>query len=128
MSRPAFRRTSFTSMIRDARRTDGRKLREIAEQIGISEAQMCRLEGGQRKPTENVARRLAEAYGLDPDLLMAVAGFLSAEVTRFMQFHPAAAELMRSLVTYEMTGTEIDSLIGSVKIMQRERVQQRAQA
>jgi transcriptional regulator with XRE-family HTH domain len=52
-----------------ARLYRGMSQSELAEKAGLKQAQVSRLESGTREPRLQTARKLAEALGVDVDLL-----------------------------------------------------------
>ncbi|MGY5030301.1 helix-turn-helix domain-containing protein [Streptomyces sp. 900116325] len=56
--------------LRDLRRRHGLTLADLAEQIGINESTLSRLEGGTRKPTLEMLLPLAEVYAVPLDELV----------------------------------------------------------
>lgn len=91
-------------LLREMRIRQGRTLQEVSDQTGIAVSQLSRLERGQRKITEATQPRLAEYYGIDPDVLALADGQLPERVRRVLLDRPD--ELSRLLA---MASNEGDS-------------------
>lgn len=61
------------------RRLRGRRsLRDVNRLAGVSSSYLSSIERGERRPGRNVIRRLAAAYGVDPESLLERAGHVGA--------------------------------------------------
>lgn len=60
---------SLGLVIETARRADGLTQEQLAEEIGITQAALCRYERGIREPEPNILDRLAQALNVTPDFL-----------------------------------------------------------
>lgn len=62
--------------LKEQRRNKGLSLKEVEEEIEISASYLNRLEKGNRQnPSIFVLERLSKFYGLEPKLIMSLAGF-----------------------------------------------------
>lgn len=74
-------------------------LRQVAERVGIQPSYLSKVERGLVPPPgEETIRRLARELGLDPDVLLAMAGKVSSDLQEVIRRRPALfAELIREL-------------------------------
>jgi transcriptional regulator with XRE-family HTH domain len=80
---------SFGAKLRGMREGKGLGLRELAGRAGISPAFLSKIEAGKEKaPAEPKLRALARVLEVDPDVMLAMAGRLSAEVVKVIQKYP----------------------------------------
>jgi transcriptional regulator with XRE-family HTH domain len=96
----------FGAYIRELResllQTDRRfSLRQVAQRLGVQPAYLSQVERGNvAPPSEGTTRRLAEALGEDPDVVLALAGKVSEDLQDVIRRRPKIfAELLRSLRT-----------------------------
>ncbi len=96
---------SFGKYIREKRTalfeagSQGYSLRRLAARIGVEPSYLSKIERDiAAPPSEAAIRRLAEALREDPDLLLALAGKVSADLRQIIQRRPRLfAELIRQL-------------------------------
>ena len=74
-------------------------LRQVAQRIGVEPAYLSKIERGEvAPPSEAKIRRLAEELNEDPDLLLAMAGKMSADLKEIILRRPQLfAEVIRQL-------------------------------
>jgi len=60
-------------LVRTLRLTRELKQSEVAEQVRIGRSYLSKIERGAYTPPATIRRRLAEFFGVDPDLLLSVA-------------------------------------------------------
>jgi transcriptional regulator with XRE-family HTH domain len=74
-------------------------LRQVAQRIGVEPAYLSKIERGEvAPPSEEKIRALAGELGLDPDVLLALAGKVSAELREIIRKRPQVfGELLRQL-------------------------------
>lgn len=74
-------------------------LRQVAERVGIQPSYLSEIERDrQAPPSEETIVRLAEILGEDPDVLLALAGKVSADLREAIQKRPRLfGELIREL-------------------------------
>ena len=81
--------------------TDRRRysLRQVATRVGVEPSYLSKIERGlEPPPGETTAIALANELGLDPDLLLAMAGKVSTELQTIIRKRPKLfADLLRSL-------------------------------
>ena len=97
-------KTGFGIYIRDKRETlraDSRQfsVRKVAAAIGVQPSYLSKVEREEvAPPSEATIVRLAETLGEDPDVLLALAGKVSADLREVIQRRPQLlAELIRQL-------------------------------
>ena len=96
--------TQFGPAIRERRenlRRDDRSfsVRQVARRIGIEPAYLSKIERGEvAPPSEATTVRLARELGQDPDVLLAMAGKVSADLQEIIRKRPRLfADLIRQL-------------------------------
>lgn len=62
----------FPERAKEARKKSGKKLKEILNHLGIARSTLWKYENGERKPDIDVARKMAEIYGIPLDWLLGV--------------------------------------------------------
>ena len=74
-------------------------VRRVAQRIGVEPSYLSKVERGEQPPpSEATIRGLAKELGEDPDVLLALAGKVSADLQSIIRARPALfAELLRSL-------------------------------
>lgn len=90
-----------TRELRETLRSQDRRysLRQVAIRVGIEPAYLSKIERGEvPPPSEATALRLADELGTDPDVYLALAGKVSAELQEIIRRRPRLfAELIREL-------------------------------
>ena len=96
--------THFGSTIRSKRerlRQDDRRysVRQVAQRVGIEPAYLSKIERGEvAPPSEATTLRLARELGEDPDVMLALAGKVSADLQAIIRKRPRLfADLIRQL-------------------------------
>ena len=82
------------------RETDAQfSLRKVAERIGVQPSYLSKIERGQETtPSEQALRKLSEELGEDPDVLLAMAGKISSDLSAIIRKRPQLfAELLREV-------------------------------
>lgn len=82
-----------------ARRDRAYSLRQVASRCGVTPAYLSRIERGEvAPPGEETLVRLADELGEDPDVLLALAGKVSADLRAAIMARPKLfAELIRTI-------------------------------
>lgn len=92
---------SYVRQKREALRAADRRfsVRQVALRVGIEPAYLSKIERGEQPPpSEETIRRLAVELEEDPDLLLALAGKVSADLQAVIRKRPRLfAELIREL-------------------------------
>ncbi|MGB8166175.1 MAG: helix-turn-helix transcriptional regulator [Chthoniobacteraceae bacterium] len=92
---------SYIRATRERLRAGDRRysVRQVAQRIGVEPAYLSKVERGEQSPpSEATIRRLAEDLGLDADVLLALAGKVSAELQGIIRQRPELfAQLLREL-------------------------------
>ena len=96
--------TQFGPTIREIRerlRQDDRRysVRQVARRVGIEPAYLSKIERGEvAPPSEATTVRLAKELGEDPDVMLALAGKVSADLQAIIRRRPCLfAELIRQM-------------------------------
>jgi transcriptional regulator with XRE-family HTH domain len=100
-----YSRPAFADFLREQRsklaETDPRRysLRQVAGRVGVEPSYLSKIERGlEPPPGETTAIALAHELGLDPDLLLAMAGKVSSELQTIIRKRPKLfADLIRAL-------------------------------
>jgi len=96
--------------LRQVRKDKGLTLQEIAEQSGVNGSYIGRVENGERFPSANILRKLAEPLGFSEAEILKLAGYLSPDATddRIAKFK----EAMRGEIHVAMANLldKVDSL------------------
>lgn len=95
---------SFGSYLRQQRealraKDPGFSVRQLAARVGLEPSYLSKIERGEQPPpSEESIRAIAEALGEDPDVLLALAGKVSADLQRIIRHRPRLfADLLREL-------------------------------
>ena len=87
--------------VRERLREDDRRysVRQVARRVGIEPAYLSKIERGEvAPPSEATTVRLAKELGEDPDVMVALAGKVSADLQAIIRKRPRLfAELIREL-------------------------------
>ena len=96
--------TQFGPTVREIRehlRRDDRRysVRQVAQRVGIEPAYLSKIERGEvAPPSEATTVRLAQELGQDPDVMLALAGKVSADLQAIIRRRPRLfADLIRQL-------------------------------
>ena len=96
--------TAFGELVRRTRldfeeRDRKFSLRQVALRVGVEPAYLSKVERGLvPPPSEATITKLAQELGIDPDVLLAVAGKVSSELQQIILRRPKEfAELLRQL-------------------------------
>jgi len=93
--------------LKAARLACGLPQAHLAKHLGVSKGYISRIERGKARPTESTIRHLAEAYGIDADPLLILAGYLPRDVREILMEHPAEAPMvLREVFHRHGTGQE----------------------
>ena len=84
-------------VIREARVSGGRSLREFARTLGITPSYQSDIENDRRIPSEEVLKKIAGLLSLDFKELMALGGRFGDDAERYLRRHPTAGALFRKL-------------------------------
>jgi len=98
------RNLSFGKFLRERRTTKAAEdrafsVRQLADRVGIEPSYLSKIERGEQPPPgEDTIHRIATELGEDPDVLLALAGKVSSDLTRIIRERPAlVGELLRSI-------------------------------
>lgn len=74
-------------------------LRQLASRVGLEPSYLSKIERGlEPRPSEETSRALARELGLDPDVLLAMAGKVSSDLLAIIRKRPKMfADLIREL-------------------------------
>lgn len=70
---------TFADWLRSKRARSGLSLMALANEVGTSDAQISRLETGQRRPSYEITIALARKFGDDPRNVLKLAGYTVLE-------------------------------------------------
>ncbi len=96
-------KSELGSYIRERRETlrVGNKsfsLRQVAQRIEVEPSFLSKVERGREVPSELKLRRLADELGLNPDVLLALAGKVSSDLQQVIRKRPELfAQVIRDL-------------------------------
>jgi transcriptional regulator with XRE-family HTH domain len=83
------RRASFGALVRREREAKEIGLREMARKIGVSPTYLSKLERDEfPPPAEDKVRKIAAIIEHDPDVLLALAGRVSSDLTDIIRERP----------------------------------------
>ena len=98
------RERSFGKFLRERRMTRAAEnpafsVRQMAGRVGIEPSYLSKIERGEQPPPgEETIRRIATELGEDPDVLLALAGKVSSDLTQIIRERPAlVGDLLRSI-------------------------------
>lgn len=89
---------SAASLLRRLRREQGRSLRTTSTDLGLAPSQLSRIETGQRRMSPGTSRKLADYYGISPELIELADGRVPDDIVKILQEHPG--EITRLRETY----------------------------
>ena len=73
-------------------------LRQVAQRIEVEPSYLSKVERGREVPSELKLRRLADELGLNPDVLLALAGKVSSDLQQVSRKRPELfAQVIRDL-------------------------------
>jgi transcriptional regulator with XRE-family HTH domain len=107
-------RSSVGEIIREARVSQGLKLRELAKRMDIAPSYLSDIENERRVPSEELIRKIASHLSLDFDDLMARTGKLGGRTDRYLRRTPEAGVLFRKLSESNFPPDEVKKLIVEV--------------
>lgn len=91
----------YVRYIREGLRSGDQKysVRQVAQRVGIEPAYLSKIERGEQSPpSESTIRKIASELGEDPDMLLAMAGKVSADLQEIICRRPQLfANLIREL-------------------------------
>ena len=75
-------------------------LRQVAQRIEVEPSYLSKVERGREVPSEPKTRRLADELGLNPDVLLALAGKVSTDLQQVIRKRPELfAQVIRDLAS-----------------------------
>jgi len=87
---------AYTKGLREAK---GLSLRHVARVVGIEPSYLSKIEGDERKASEEVLESLAGVLDVEPNLFLAMAGKITQEFQDAIQARPEAfAALIKSAI------------------------------
>ena len=106
---------SFGATVRRERERLGFGLREMAKKIEVSPTYLSKVERGQfPPPSEKKVKLIANIIGCDTDVLLALAGRVSSELTDIIKSNPRElADFLR--LTKGLTAEDIERLSREAK-------------
>ncbi len=85
------------NVLRDLRERQGRSLRLAAGELGVAPSHLSRIERGERSPGAKLGRKLADYYGISPDMLAIAEGRLPSDLVEILLSHPEELDRLRQL-------------------------------
>lgn len=82
---------TFGQLLRHLRNQKGFTLRELAKELAISHAYLSHLETNLAKPSEELAKRLAQFFGIDEEKLLFVARDIPGQIQEIKEKYPHVA-------------------------------------
>ena len=107
---PEKRSKTLGDVIRDARVTAKKGLREFSRNLGIAPSYQSDIENDRRVPAEDVLKKVADALALNFDELMMLAGRIGEEAERFLRRSPEAGKLFRKISEKNLSESEVRKL------------------
>ncbi len=83
---------TFGQVLKRLRNAKGWTLRQAADALKINFAYLSQLEAGVTKPSEELARRIAETFGEDVERVMFLARNVPAQIEDIMKKYPTASK------------------------------------
>ncbi len=104
------RNIKFGAYVRQERLSREIGLREMAKKIGVSPTYLSKVERDEfPPPAEDKVRKIAEIFHIDVDILLALAGKVSSDLSEIIREHPRElAALLRT--TRGMTADDVARL------------------
>ncbi len=96
--------------VRDARQRANLRLRELAEELGITPSYLSDIENDRRVPSQEVLEGIARRLHLDLDELLARAGRLDPDTERYLRRSPAAVRLFRRIAEQGLGEADLEEL------------------
>jgi PTS system nitrogen regulatory IIA component len=98
----------FGAALRIFRTDAGLSLRRLAEQVGVSNAYLSRIENGHdAPPTPDRLVAIARALGLPPSLLLELAHKINPNIAGYLERVPTAAELFLDVARRGLTAAQL---------------------
>jgi transcriptional regulator with XRE-family HTH domain len=88
---------SAASVLRDLRTSQKRSLRMTAADLGLAASHLSRLERGERSCTAELGQRIADYYGVSPELIELAGGKVAPDIARILAEHPEEILRLRGL-------------------------------
>lgn len=86
---------SAAEILRDLRNQQGKSLRSVASDIGITPSNLSRMERGERPINEEVSQRIADYYGVSETLVTIATGRVPKDILKILQDHPEVIDQIR---------------------------------
>jgi transcriptional regulator with XRE-family HTH domain len=112
---------SLGDIIREARDKKNWSLRDLAKKLEKTPSYLSDIENDRRVPAEEMLQDLARLLDLNFDDLMARAGRLGEETTRYMMKTPAAGMLFRKVSAYKLQEEQLQKLAKEVDELVKKR-------
>jgi nitrogen PTS system EIIA component len=98
----------FGAALRILRTDAGLSLRRLAEQVGVSNAYLSRVEHGHdAPPTPDRLVSIARALGVPPSLLLDLAHKVDPSIAGYLERVPSAAALFLDIARADLTATDL---------------------
>lgn len=85
------------NFLRELRQAQKRSLRTTAADLGLAPSHLSRLERGERTCSSSLSQRLANYYGVSPELIDLAEGRLPHDIVTILAEHPEELTRLREL-------------------------------
>jgi transcriptional regulator with XRE-family HTH domain len=82
---------TFAGWLREQRKAKGLTLRELAGQLGVKHPYLSQLENQLATPSEDLARRIAQAFGADEEKVLFLARDVRGQIMEIKEKYPREA-------------------------------------
>lgn len=101
--------------IREARIRQGKSLRQVAKDLGITPSYLSDIENDRRVPAEATLLKIAELLELDFSDLMSLAGRFGEEAERYVRKQPMAVRLFRRIAQANLSEEQLKQLLEEIE-------------
>ena len=99
--------STAAAALRRIRESQGRSLRAVAGELGVTPSQLSRVERGERSYNRELGSRLAGIYGVPPEMLNLFNGQIPADIVEIMQMHPHLIDDLRKRYGGRQSGEDV---------------------
>jgi transcriptional regulator with XRE-family HTH domain len=100
---------AFGEFVRAQRRLAHVSQRHLARMSGVSDSYLSQIERGNYRPSPQVVKALAQAFGMKPEQLYTMLGFIDEDDRPSAPKHPGVEEAIR--LDRRLDATQKDALI-----------------
>lgn len=88
---------TVANLLRRLRRERGASLRSVSAELGFAPSYLSRLERGVRRTTPQIARRMADYYGIPPDSFGSSEEPIPEDIVTILRSHPEELDRLRQV-------------------------------